>query len=262
MSSACQCIPIRKRNGQNILQMPVQIRSGAPFLSIFQEQVHKKGQVSDYTVDVEHKKGAGMKIDKFRDKYFFLSNFFQTRVKYNGLEFKNNEAAFQAQKVLDVEEQLQFTQLSPKEAKRRGRQVVLRADWEDVKDGIMEEIVRAKFSQHGNLKNKLLATGDAILIEGNTWNDRYWGVDIRTGEGQNRLGKILMKIRKEFQDEENKTLEDIEKKLQMYKDVSAGKEVICPVCGKGTLYEYGPYIKCTNNCCPYLVHFYYKLDSE
>ena len=203
-----------------------------------------------------------MKIDKFRDKYFFLSNFFQTRVKYNGLEFKNNEAAFQAQKVLDVEEQLAFTQLSPKEAKRRGRQVKLRPDWEDVKDEIMEEIVRAKFSQHGNLKDKLLATGDATLIEGNTWNDRYWGVDIRTGEGQNHLGKILMKIRKEYQDEKKKVLEQAEKSIQMYNDVDAGKEVVCPVCGKGMLYKSGPYIMCNKNCCPYIAHFYFRSDNE
>lgn len=203
-----------------------------------------------------------MIIDSFRDKYLFLSNFSQARINYNGLEFKNSEAAFQAQKVLDVEEQLPFTQMSPKEAKRRGRQVKLRPDWEDVKDGIMEEIVRAKFSQNVNLRDKLLATGDATLIEGNTWNDRYWGVDTKTGEGQNRLGKILMKIRSEFQEEKNRQIEKIEKDLKMYKDVADGKEVICPVCGKGTLYEYGPYIRCTNNCCPYLVHFCYKLDHE
>lgn len=203
-----------------------------------------------------------MIIDSFRDKYLFLSNFSQARIKYNGLEFKNSEAAFQAQKVLDVEEQLPFTQMSPKEAKRRGKQVKLRPDWEDVKDGIMEEIVRAKFSQNVNLRSKLLATGDATLIEGNTWNDRYWGVDAKTGEGQNRLGKILMKIRSEFQEEKNRQLEKIEKDLKMYKDVADGKEVICPVCGEGILYENGPYIMCTNNCCPYLVHFCYKLDQE
>ena len=71
-----------------------------------------------------------------------------------------------------------------------------------------------------------------------------------------------MKIRKEFKDEKNKELEKMEKNLKMYTDVSAGKVVICPVCGKGTLYQYGPYIKCTNNCYPYLAHFCYKLDLE
>ena len=62
----------------------------------------------------------------------------------------------------------------------------------------MEEIVRAKFTQNPKLKEQLLSTGDAILIERNTWNDRYWGVDIRSGVGKNHLGKILMKIRSEL----------------------------------------------------------------
>ena len=203
-----------------------------------------------------------MIIDTFRDKYLFLSNSSQARVRYNGLEFKNSEAAFQAQKVLDVEGQVPFTQMPPKEARRRGRQVKLRPDWEDVKDGIMEEIVRAKFSQNGNLKKKLLATGDATLVEGNTWNDRYWGVDTKTGEGQNHLGKILMKIRSEFQEENDRRIEEEEKRLKMYEDVFDGKEIICPVCGKGTLYKHGPYIRCTADCCRYLVHFYYAHEHE
>lgn len=139
-----------------------------------------------------------MKIDKFRGKYFFLSNFYPVKVNYNGLEYQNNEAAFQAQKVLDEQSKLPFTQMSPTDAKRRGKHVKLRQDWEDVKDGIMEEIVCAKFTQNPDLKEKLLATADAELVEGNTWNDRYWGVDIRTGAGKNHLGKILMKVREEL----------------------------------------------------------------
>ena len=107
-------------------------------------------------------------IDSFRGKHFFLSNFYPAIVEYNGHEYLNNEAAFQAQKVLDVKQQMPFTQLSPKDAKRRGRKVKLRSDWEDVKDGIMEEIVRAKFSQNKDLGEKLIATEDATLIKVNT----------------------------------------------------------------------------------------------
>lgn len=138
------------------------------------------------------------KIDSFRGKYYFLSNFFPAPIIYDGLIYQNNEAAFQAQKTLEKTDRKVFTQLAPAEAKRRGRHVRLRDDWEEIKDGIMEEIVRAKFSQNPKLKAELLATGEAQLIEGNTWNDRYWGVDVRSGIGKNHLGKILMKVRSEL----------------------------------------------------------------
>ena len=137
-------------------------------------------------------------IDSFRGKYYFLSNFFPAEVTYNGLTYQNNEAAFQAQKTYSKEERIEFTTLEPRDAKRRGRRVRLRRDWEQVKDRIMEEIVRAKFSQNEELKEQLLATGDAQLVEGNRWNDRYWGVDIQSGVGENHLGKILMKVRSEL----------------------------------------------------------------
>ena len=137
-------------------------------------------------------------IDSFRGKYYFLSNFFPAEVTYNGLTYQNNEAAFQAQKTYSKEERIEFTTLEPRDAKRRGRRVRLRKDWEQVKDRVMEEIVRAKFSQNEELKEQLLATGDAQLVEGNRWNDRYWGVDIRSGVGENHLGKILMKVRSEL----------------------------------------------------------------
>ena len=137
-------------------------------------------------------------IGSFRGKYYFLSNFFLAEVTYNGLTYQNNEAAFQAQKTYSKEERIEFTTLEPRDAKRRGRRVRLRKDWEQVKDRIMEEIVRAKFSQNEELKEQLLATGDAQLVEGNRWNDRYWGVDIRSGVGENHLGKILMKVRSEL----------------------------------------------------------------
>ena len=138
------------------------------------------------------------RIDSFRGEYFFLSNFFPAEITYEGLTYRNNEAAFQAQKTLDKEEKATFADLKPKEAKARGRRVMLREDWEQIKDSIMEEIVRAKFVQNPQLLEQLLSTGDTELVEGNTWNDRYWGVDLRTGKGKNHLGIILMKVRSEL----------------------------------------------------------------
>ena len=102
-------------------------------------------------------------IQKFRGEYFFLSNFYECPVTYKQLTYANNEAAFQAQKCLSDVEKKQFTELNPSEAKKLGRRVNLRKDWEAVKVKIMEELVRAKFTQNPDLADKLLATGDAHL---------------------------------------------------------------------------------------------------
>ena len=137
-------------------------------------------------------------IESFRGQYGFLSNFYEAPVSYGGLIYLNAEAAFQAQKCLTDEEKRPFTDMPPSKAKRIGRQVRLREDWEQVKVGLMEEIVRAKFTQNEDLAWLLLATGDAQLVEGNTWNDTFWGVDLRKGVGENHLGRILMKVREEL----------------------------------------------------------------
>ena len=82
-----------------------------------------------------------MKINSFRDNYFFLSNFYEAPITYNGLTYRNNEAAFQAQKCIISEDREAFTNLNPSEAKRKGRKVVLRRDWEQVKISIMADII-------------------------------------------------------------------------------------------------------------------------
>lgn len=133
-------------------------------------------------------------INEFRGKYYFLSNFSNSKIVINGITFLNGEAAFHSFK--DLSKQSQFANLDPSTAKRKGRRVNLRHDWEDVKDQIMYEVVKAKFQQNNDLKEKLLATGDEYLEEGNTWNDTYWGVC--RGRGKNKLGKILMQIRLEI----------------------------------------------------------------
>ena len=139
--------------------------------------------------------------DFHAEPYAFLSNFHETPIEYRGLVYGSTEAAFQAQKCLREEEKAQFTAFSPGKSKGVGRRVRLRPYWEDVKTGLMEEIVRAKFAQHPDLAEKLKATGDLVLVEGNHWGDTCWGVDTRTGQGENRLGKILMKVREELRQE-------------------------------------------------------------
>lgn len=135
-------------------------------------------------------------ITSFRGEYDFLSNFYEATVTYEGITYKNSEAAFQAQKCEDEKDRLQFAELDPSKAKRLGRHIALRPDWEDIKIGAMKGIVKAKFEQNKDLAEKLLATGNAYLEEGNTWGDRTWGtVD---GVGKNYLGKILMETRDEL----------------------------------------------------------------
>lgn len=132
-------------------------------------------------------------IQEFSGEYEFLSNFYFAPVTYDGLEYLCSEAAYQAQKTGDLEERAKFQLYLASRAKRRGKKLGLRSDWEQVKDRIMYEIVLAKFTQNSELAQQLLATGDAELIEGNNWGDTYWGV--YKGQGQNKLGKILMDVR-------------------------------------------------------------------
>lgn len=136
------------------------------------------------------------KIDEFRGKYYFLSNFSDSKLTYENVSYLNGEAAFQAMKVINPEQRKTFSHLPPNRAKAKGRNVKLRHDWEKVKDNIMYEITVAKFTQNLDLKDKLLKTGNVELIEGNTWNDTYWGVC--NGRGKNKLGKILQRVREEI----------------------------------------------------------------
>lgn len=136
-------------------------------------------------------------INAFEGKYYFLSNFYNAPVVYDGHKYLNNEAAFQASKVLTRREI--FTNLNPSEANRLGRRVKLRADWEQVKETVMYEICKAKFTQNTKLGDKLLETGDEHLEDGDPWGDRIWGTV--NGVGQNKLGKILMRVREELKEE-------------------------------------------------------------
>ena len=133
-------------------------------------------------------------IRSFRGEYSFLSNFYNTPVG----EYRNAEAAFQAAKCVLPSDKAKFKNLSAVEAKRLGRRVKMRSDWNRVKVNVMLDIVRQKFANNPVLAQKLMATDGMELIEGNTWGDTTWGVDERTGKGDNWLGKILMQVRREL----------------------------------------------------------------
>lgn len=134
-------------------------------------------------------------ISAFRGKHAFLSNFYETEIYCWGFKYRNAEAAFQAMK--NPLKAGMFEGLDAKEAKKLGRTVELRKDWEKHKEGYMYTVCLAKFTQKPELEAMLLATGDKVLVEGNTWGDTEWGVC--NGVGKNLLGKILMRIRGELQ---------------------------------------------------------------
>lgn len=148
-------------------------------------------------------------IDNFKGKYFFLSNFYNIAVVYDGIQYMNNEAAFQAQKMVNWEDRKDFSELKPGVAKRKGRHVELRDDWEEIKVSLMLEICWTKFISHPELSKKLIETYPHELVEGNDWGDRYWGVC--DNEGKNVLGEILMYIRNHIilQDMDLKTLQQM-----------------------------------------------------
>lgn len=138
-----------------------------------------------------------MTIDSFRGAYSFLSNFYPFPITYRGKIWATAEHAYQAAKTYDPEweERIRLA-WRPAEAKALGRAAPMYARWDDFKDRAMRDILHLKFC--GELKNMLLATGDEELVEGNTWGDTYWGVC--KGEGQNRLGTLLMEVRSYLQE--------------------------------------------------------------
>ena len=142
-------------------------------------------------------------IDSFKKKDTkFLSNFYPVTVIYEGERYAAVEDAFQAAKTLDPKERLliQLCQ-TPAEARKCGRKVTLRADWNDVKGSIMLDLLRQKF-RNPKLRELLLGTGEAVLVEGNLHHDNYWGnckcKKCTEIPGNNQLGKLLMQVRTEL----------------------------------------------------------------
>jgi ribA/ribD-fused uncharacterized protein len=137
-------------------------------------------------------------IDSFTGCYAFLSNFYRSPMMINRRLYGTVEHYFQSQKTTDAgwQKRIQMAK-SPGVAKSLGRACPLREDWERVKEGVMFFGLQEKF-RTPYLRHMLLETGDRELIEGNSWHDTYWGVC--EGEGQNKLGKLLMRLRDELRE--------------------------------------------------------------
>jgi ribA/ribD-fused uncharacterized protein len=135
-------------------------------------------------------------ITSFRGKYRFLSNFYPSPIAVSHGTYFTVEHAYQASKCYhEADRQAIRGAATPAEAKRLGQKVRMRDGWEREKLMLMYNYVKAKFETHDFLRYKLLATDDAHLEEGSIWGDTFWGTV--NGLGQNRLGKILMRIREE-----------------------------------------------------------------
>lgn len=140
--------------------------------------------------------GTKEKISEFRGEYVFLSSYYQSKLNYKGIIFDNAEAAFQSMKSNDTEIRKSFSSLSAKQAKTKGRSISLRNDWEKIKEEVMYNVCMCKFNQNPELAIKLIRTGNAYLEQGSLHGDTEWGTV--NGIGNNKLGKILMKVRDEI----------------------------------------------------------------
>lgn len=137
-------------------------------------------------------------IKEFQDEFRWLSNFWLVDIKYKDKIFMSVEHAYMAQKnTSDVWQSFCIKEADPKIIKNLSYEIKLRSDWEREKVDIMEEILYIKF-QNLELRQKLIETKNELLEEGNDWGDTFWGVDLDTGNGENILGKLIMKIRDEI----------------------------------------------------------------
>lgn len=137
------------------------------------------------------------RIDKFVGEFRFLSNFYSSPIEYEGIVYPTVEHAYQAAKTENKDQREQIARAkTPGRAKCLGRGVHIRHNWDSIKLDVMRELVLKKFKVHPNLRKKLLNTGDAGLVEGNTWNDQFWGV--YKGKGKNWLGRILVETREKI----------------------------------------------------------------
>lgn len=135
---------------------------------------------------------------EFKGKYRFLSNFWEHPIEYEGVTYATTEHAYQALKFSDPKIRQEIMEApTPGKAKRLVRTYKYHVDPErfDKRLTIMYDINKIKFSDP--TLARMLAEVDEPIVEGNTWNDTFWGVNIETGEGKNHLGRILERIKKE-----------------------------------------------------------------
>lgn len=139
--------------------------------------------------------------------YGYLSNLFRRKVKFENRVFRSSEDAYQFGKPLEgMTAEWLISAPKPHLCAMAAHGLMafdIRPDWQAIKVDRMKDILRAKFSQHDDLKQKLIDTGDAILIE-DSKTDNFWGCG-RNMRGKNMLGNLLMQVREELKNAKTKT---------------------------------------------------------
>lgn len=138
-------------------------------------------------------------IEELQGEYRFLSNFWSCFIEYQGDIYPSVENAYQAAKCDVINDRKRFLHCKASEAKRLGKLVRLKPEWDSKRLEVMLLLLRKKFRTEP-LRSKLLATGDQHIEEGNWWGDTFWGTC--NGVGENHLGKLLMQVRKELKNEQ------------------------------------------------------------
>lgn len=138
------------------------------------------------------KDSTNKKILSFDGQERWLSNFWPCTVELYGETYPSIEHAYQAAKAFypDDRKIFQSSHMTAGQAKRAGRRLAMRPDWEQVKVPTMRELIQQKYCSSSTLGHKLADLWDWHIEEGNTWGDTFWGVC--RGRGDNRLGKLLM----------------------------------------------------------------------
>lgn len=136
-------------------------------------------------------------IKEFQREYRWLSNFAPCSVVFEGEIYDSVENAYQASKTLNPVERTWFQGITAGQAKRMSRKITIRDDWDTVKLENMRWLLSQKYLTP-KYKKLLLKTKGRHIQEGNRWGDKFWGVCLKSGDGQNNLGKLIMEIRSQL----------------------------------------------------------------
>lgn len=142
----------------------------------------------------------------YEQDFYVLSNFSAFNLRWKSWEFPTLEHAYHWEKYAHKNppggecDACYVIRRAPSahEAFKLGQVglALRRPDWNDVRIGVMRDLLRAKAGQHEYVRCKLLATGERTLIE-NSWRDDFWGWG-PDRDGQNMLGKLWMELRDEL----------------------------------------------------------------